>query len=152
MLGAVEEQSVLEPDLLEAVLIEMHDDASDHPAEEAPRPRPERDNLPAAHALAEARTREDRAERPQGVAPDGGLAEAQIAAIEQAFSDRDRAMKELRRDMDALRPSAAYQTGDDVSERLAAIDARLDQQEQSLRQVMASLIEILETSGRREAA
>lgn len=152
LLGAVEEQSVLEPDLLEAVLIEMHDDASEHPVEEAPRPRPERDNLPAAHALAEARTREDRVERPQGVASDGGLAEAQIAAIEQAFSDRDRAMKELRRDMDALRPSAAFQTGDDVSERLAAIDARLDQQEQSLRQVMASLIEILETSGRREAA
>ncbi|GMM94477.1 AAA family ATPase [Qipengyuania sp. MTN3-11] len=149
LLGAVEKQGVLDADLLDAVLVEMQGDSAEEATPETQRPRPERDNLPAAQALAEARNRGT----PEPARHDGGgLAEAQIQAIEQAFADRDRAMKELRREIETLRGGTQPETSPDIGDRLAAIDARLDEQEQSLRQVMSSLIEVLETSGRREAA
>ena len=158
LLGAVEQQSVLEPGMLDAVLEEMRGDDARDPAPAEAKPRPQRDNLPAAQAVAEAKRRDEPAAAPaQPAQPapqgDGGLAEAQIAAIEQAFADRDRAMRRLHRDIEDLRQGAGDAPAESgVADRLEAIEARLDEQEASLRQVMESLIEVLETSSRRRAA
>lgn len=151
LLGAVEERHALDSAMLESVLRELQSDPA-APATAEPglaKPRPKRDNLPAAEAVAEARRRGSR-----DTGGGEGLAEAQLAAIERAFADRDRAMSELREDVARLRevPSPASAAGEDIAERLEAIEAQLDRQDRSLRQTMAALIEILEAGGRREAA
>lgn len=74
-----------------------------------------------------------------------GLAEAQLEAIEEAFAEHDRKLARLRRELADLRagsgtPAAPAQIGD----RLDAIEARLDQQEQALRHVLERLIGFFE--------
>ena len=88
--------------------------------------------------------------------PGEGLAEAQIAAIEGAFAEHDRMLTRLRRELDDLRaqpPSTDAGLGSnpepsvDVEERLAAIETRLDQQDQALRHVLQRLIAFFEREG-----
>lgn len=72
----------------------------------------------------------------------GGLAEAQIGAIEVAFADHDRQFARLRRELADLRDTvgdAAARAAIDV--RLETIEARLDQQEAALRHVLEQLID-----------
>jgi general secretion pathway protein A len=82
--------------------------------------------------------------------PDAALAEAQIEAIETAFAEHDRKLGKLRRDLAELRersqtPAAsAPQPASELVERLAAIEERLDQHEQALRQVLERLITFFE--------
>ncbi len=76
-------------------------------------------------------------------------------AIERAFADRDRELDQLRREIGETRASFAGETGegsDAVNARLERIEARLDEQEQSLRHVLAQLIQFLEANVQREAA
>lgn len=80
-----------------------------------------------------------------------GLAEAQIAAIEGAFAEHDRILARLRRELAELRDQpvpepthAALEEG--LEERLAAIETRLDQQDQALRHVLQRLIAFFERS------
>lgn len=81
----------------------------------------------------------------------GGLAEAQIAAIEGAFAEHDRMLARLRRELAELRdasPAARPAEGaEGVDERLEAIEARLEQQEQALRHVLERLIAHFERTG-----
>lgn len=82
--------------------------------------------------------------------PPEGLAEAQIAAIEGAFAEHDRMLNRLRRELDELRERPAPEPGnghETVSERLDAIEARLDQQDQALRHVLQRLIAFFEREG-----
>lgn len=77
------------------------------------------------------------------------LAEAQIAAIEDAFAHRDRLLARLRRDMDELSAQThdgPTMTGEDASleQRLRAIEARLDHQDEALRHVLERLIGFFE--------
>ena len=79
-----------------------------------------------------------------------GLAEAQIAAIEGAFAEHNRMLTRLRRELDELRdrPSAdEAEPGDGIEDRLEAIEARLDQQDQALRHVLQRMIAFLEREG-----
>ena len=125
--------------------------AEDVTVDDAVAPDP---SLPASQAIAQARRAEADRKAPEQAGSDG-LAEAQIVAIERAFADRDRELDQLRREIGETRASFAGETGqgsDAVDERLARIEARLDEQEQSLRHVLAQLIEFLETSGQRQAA
>ena len=79
-----------------------------------------------------------------------GLAEAQIAAIEGAFAEHDRMLTRLRRELDELRdhpPVGKAAPGDAIEDRLATIEARLDQQDQALRHVLQRLIAYFEREG-----
>ncbi|WP_133364996.1 hypothetical protein [Qipengyuania sediminis] len=67
-----------------------------------------------------------------------GLAEAQIAAIEEAFAERDRTLARLRREVDDLR--AASNPGTEFEQRLSQIEARLEQQDQALKHMLQRLI------------
>lgn len=161
LLGAVEEQSVLETDMLEAVVEEMTGDAA--PAEAAARPRPDREG-PAADAIArakdEARQGSNEVEAAPVAAPveaagapEKGLLDHQIEAIEAAFAERDKHMSALRREVEKLDRNRA--TGDlpeDIGQRLASIEARLDEQERSLRHVLTMMIDYFESQGSRAAA
>ena len=76
---------------------------------------------------------------------DVGLSEAQIAAIEQAFAEHDRKLARLSRELEELRsrPLGAQQVdtaGDSITDRLAAIEARVDQHDQALRHILQRLI------------
>lgn len=82
--------------------------------------------------------------------PHEGLAEAQIAAIEGAFAEHNRMLTRMRRELDELRdrpPAAEAEPGDAMEERLATIEARLDQQDQALRHVLQRMITFLEREG-----
>lgn len=159
LLGAVEQQAVLEPDMLDAVLEEMAIDTAPLEGGEELKPRPDQ-NVPAAHAVAQAR-RAEQPSRPspersdQGEQTEGGLAEAQIRAIEQAFAERDAELGRLRKQIAALREEAAKadtQDNSDLPDRIAAIEMRIDEQEHSLRHVLTMLIEFFETQKQRAAA
>lgn len=158
LLGAVEEQSVLEADMLDAVVEEMAGDAS--PSDEPQtKPRPDRD-MPAAEAIARAQdesrqqppttsaeTEQDRDTRQKG------LLDHQIEAIEAAFAERDRHMAALRKEVDKIgQAKGSAELPTDLGQRLASIEGRLDEQERSLRHVLTMMIDYFETQGAREAA
>ncbi|UOR08289.1 XrtA-associated ATPase [Qipengyuania flava] len=162
LLGAVEEQAVLETDMLEAVIEEMTGDAA--PADEtASRVRPDREG-PAADAIARAKDEARQADatlatqataNPAVAADvrDKGLLDHQIEAIEAAFAERDKHLMAMRSEIDRLGKQRA--TGDipeDIGARLAAIESRLDEQESSLRNVLGMMIDYFESQGSREAA
>ena len=157
LLGAVEEQAVLEPAMLDAVVEEMTGDAA--PADpRAGKPRPDRD-LPAAEAIARAQDEARQAPSPvapaavEGAAREKGLLDHQIEAIEAAFAERDRHLAALRREVDRLgETGSAGELPEDVDQRLASIEARLDEQERSLRHVLTMMIDYFETQGSRAAA
>jgi len=156
LLGAVEEQSVLEADMLDGVVEEMSGDAA-LADDAAAKPRPDRD-LPAADAIARAH---DEARRPapephaaaDAEARDKGLLDHQIEAIEAAFADRDRHMAALRREVEKLgQRKASGDVPEDIGQRLATIETRLDEQERSLRHVLTMMIDYFESQGSRAAA
>ena len=155
LLGAVEEKSVLDTDMLDAVVEEMTGDAAAAAEDAAAKPRPDRD-LPAADAIAKVK---DEARRPaaeaQGDAEtrNKGLLDHQIEAIEAAFAHRDKHMMALRREVEKLGQSkSSGEVPDDLGQRLVAIEARLDEQERSLRHVLTMMIDYFETQGSRAAA
>lgn len=77
-----------------------------------------------------------------------GLAEAQIAAIEQAFAERDRMLARLDREMAELRtPQSPDAATPEIEARLAAVEDRLDEQERALRHVLERLIAFFEREG-----
>ena len=154
LLGSVEEQSVLEPDMLEAVLEEMNGDSEADVAEAVlQRPRADR-SLPAADAVARVREDARQSSSTDTVgAGDRGLMEVQIRAIEQAFAERDRHLAALRQEVEAL--GAAHKGAvapADIDARLTRIEERLDEQENSLRHVLTMMIEYFESQGTRAAA
>ncbi|MFA6218610.1 MAG: AAA family ATPase [Erythrobacter sp.] len=155
LLGAVEEQAVLECGMLDAVLEEMAgDNASDEAQAPGTRPRPDRD-LPAADAIARAQSEgAARAPQPMSQEREKGLLDAQIEAIEGAFAERDRHMAALRREVEKLAATRGQggAVPADFDQRLAAIERRLDEQEQSLRHVLTMMIDYFESQATRAAA
>ena len=157
LMGAVEEQSVLEADMLEAVIEEMTADNSPDEAEaSAPRARPDRD-LPAADAIAKARGEGTQPAPAQAASAERekGLLDVQIEAIESAFAARDKHMAALRREVEKLAASRGESGGEvpaDLDQRLSAIERRLDEQEQSLRHVLTMMIDYFESQATRVAA
>ncbi|MEZ5682312.1 MAG: XrtA-associated ATPase [Erythrobacter sp.] len=158
LMGAVEEQSVLEIDMLAAVLEEMAaDNAPEEAAASAQRARPDRD-LPAADAIAKARgegAQAAAAPQPMSAEQEKGLLDHQIDAIEKAFASRDKHMAALRREVEKLAASRGEGGGEvpaDIDQRLSAIERRLDEQEQSLRHVLTMMIDYFESQATRAAA
>ena len=154
LMGALEEQSMLEVDMLDAVIEEMSGDASAEAQEAPQRARPDR-NLPASDAIAKARTEAAPAmSKADEAARKKGLLDHQIEAIEGAFAQRDKHMAALRREVEKL--AAAKDSGgavpEDLDQRLSAIEQRLDDQERSLRHVLTMMIDYFESTGTREAA
>ena len=160
LLGAVEERSLLDGEMLDAVVEEMSGDAA--PVDtHAAKPRPDRD-LPAAEAIARARDQAQHSRTaPEPVpamtgeddARKKGLLDHQIEAIEAAFAERDKHMAVLRREVEKLGAShASSDLPEDVGQRLASIEARLDEQERSLRHVLTMKIDYFEAQGSRVAA
>ncbi|MCA0904650.1 XrtA/PEP-CTERM system-associated ATPase [Qipengyuania aquimaris] len=154
LMGALEEQSMLEVDMLDAVIEEMSGDASPEAQEAPQRARPDR-NLPASDAIAKARTEAAPAmSKADEAARKKGLLDHQIEAIEGAFAQRDKHMAALRREVEKL--AAAKDSGaampEDLDQRLSAIEQRLDDQERSLRHVLTMMIDYFESTGTREAA
>lgn len=81
------------------------------------------------------------------------LMDAQIEAIEQAFAERDQAIASVRKEISNLSQQASQSPEDgDTLQRLAAIEARLDEQERSLRHVLTMMIDYFENSATRSAA
>ncbi|SFP11680.1 XrtA/PEP-CTERM system-associated ATPase [Qipengyuania nanhaisediminis] len=154
LMGSLEEQSMLEVDMLDAVIEEMSGDASPEVQEAPQRARPDR-NLPASDAIAKARTESAPAmTQADTAARKKGLLDHQIEAIEGAFAQRDKHMAALRREVEKL--AAAKDSGgalpEDIDQRLSAIEQRLDDQERSLRHVLTMMIDYFESTGTREAA
>lgn len=156
LLGAVEEQSTIDLAMLDAVVEEMTGDTSaeETVADDRVRPDP---NKKAAQAVADAKREEqDRARASQSdTGSSQGLAEAQIAAIEAAFGGHENQIAKLRREVSELQQagvSSGETVSDAIEERLAAMEARLSEQEASIRHVLSLLIEHFETDGRRAAA
>ena len=168
LLGSVEEKSRLDVEMLDTVVEEMSGDAA--PAEDhVAKPRPDRDGR-ALEAIARARqeARQAEATAATGGAKDGkpatdagtgadpqqtGLLDHQIQAIEAAFAERDKHLRAMREEVDKLaKAPAAGEASADTGERLSAIEARLDEQERSLRHVLAMMIDYFESQGSRAAA
>lgn len=81
--------------------------------------------------------------------PAGGLAEAQLDAIEGAFAEHDRKLARLRRELAELRDRpVATHLGE--GSRLDQLEARLDQQDAALRHVLERLIAFFEREGPRQ--
>ena len=139
LLGAIEEEEVLTPAMLEAVVEEMAGDE----AQGAKAPEPNTAARPAKIAVGE----------------EGGAA-GQVAAL---LAERDARTSELESAIRELQAAGSALPGDGASMDAAAADpalaetirkleARLEEQEQSLRHVLTMLIEWLEDDIAREAA
>ncbi len=88
-----------------------------------------------------------------GGARDKSLLDHKIEAIEEAIAERDKHMSAWRREVEKMSQERA--TDDlpaDVDQRLASIEARLDEQERSLRHVLTMMIDYFESQGSRAAA
>ena len=80
---------------------------------------------------------------------------AQIAAIEAAFGGHENQIAKLRREVSELQQAGASSSetvSDAIENRLAEMEARLSEQEASIRHVLSLLIEHFEADGRRAAA
>lgn len=130
LLGAVEERREFTLEMLEAVITEMAGDTQ-HGAQNAPVREEAR---PAA---------------PAQVAP--VPASMEIAKVRAMLAERDNRIAELERIVAevARRPAAAGAPTD--SKAIEAIEARLDEQEHSLRHVLTMLIEWFEDDSREAA-
>lgn len=92
--------------------------------------------------------------RPGETAQGGGLAEAQIAAIEAAFAEHDRMIGRLRRELEELQsgrtPPEESNAPLSMEPRLAAMEAKLEQHDQALRHMLQRLIEFFENQRPRQ--
>ena len=145
LLGAVEERHELDADALDAALADMQEAASGEEIGVAS-PRPDR-SAPAAHAVAEARRAQNSTTSASG---SGGLTDAQIDAIEQAFHQRDRELRRLREEIAGLHERAGPDS-EGVAQRLQEVDERLDEQEATLKRVLSLMIRTLEANTREAA-
>ncbi len=149
LMGAVEEQAVLTAEMLDTVISEIGTDDAAEAEFKGNRVRPDR-NVPAGDAIARARS--------QSVTPQDalaleaaqaqGLLAAQIKAIESAFAERDKHLAALRNEVKQLEEVGKDTSPSDTKARLARIEARLDEQEHSLRHVLTMMIEFFENSSK----
>jgi putative secretion ATPase (PEP-CTERM system associated) len=140
LLGAIEEEDVLTPAMLDAVVEEMAGDEA----------RGSRSEPLAPLALEHDSVDEDPADAVPASEVAALLAErdARTAQLEAAISELQAAGSITEGEFDAMRGS----DDPDLAEAIRQIEARLEEQEQSLRHVLTMLIEWLEDDGAREAA
>lgn len=165
MAAAIEQKDAIGPTMLDAVLADMNGPGSLAGAEdEAPRPVLDRD-MPAPEAFARARREAQApAAAPLADAPaaplKGKRAEAlerQLAALEKAFSRQEDQLAQLRTELALVSQvqDAATGTGEppaEIAAQLDRLEARIDEQEQSLRHVLTMMIDYFEQAAARAAA
>ncbi len=155
MKGAMEQREVLDEGFVASVIDEINGKVPEEApmSEYAPQPQPP---APQAEEPREASVAQTARPEPAGRSGDGegsALLDAQISAIEEAFVERDRVIASLRREIQGLAQAGSPAQGDaDYDARLAAIEARLDEQERSLRHVLTMMIDYFESSATRTAA
>ncbi|WP_338445240.1 XrtA/PEP-CTERM system-associated ATPase [Pelagerythrobacter marensis] len=138
LLGAVEQRTRIDSAMLRAVLEEMQRDSASsetEPGATKPRLGPVPASGPVKHAA-----RAGAAEEPQAPAEPSVDLMAMLAERDAQIAELQQAVIEL---------SHAIERGDgetaDLNERVAAFGRRLDEQERSVREVLAMLIEWIET-------
>lgn len=160
MKGAMEQREVIDLALVDIVIDEINGKVPEEapmgdytPQRQKASPRvPEPEPEPVDYAQPEAPELSNGGEAmPQS--ENSALMDAQIEAIEQAFAERDRAIASVRKEISSLSQLASHSAEDgDTLGRLAAIEARLDEQERSLRHVLTMMIDYFESSATRNAA
>lgn len=176
LLGAVDQRSRIDGAMVRQVLDEMNDDGSlalvaqkPKATESAPAPVQE-DARPFVESEPSVEDVSAEAPAAQPVQPEGLDAAAAVALIESALVDRDAQIAELKQAMVDLAAAAeeraaAEAEGEneqiaalqaqlaDVSDHAATLEARLGEQERTLRHTLTMLIEWIEGGeGQREAA
>ncbi|MEM7779054.1 MAG: XrtA/PEP-CTERM system-associated ATPase [Pseudomonadota bacterium] len=145
LLGAIEEQDTLTPAMLEAVMAEMNADQTRGMGEDVVPVSVETiaDPFPAATAPV------------TEVVPPDGVPAAEVAAL---LAERDARTAQLESAIGELQAARADPVEElvadnpDLNDALGRIEARLEEQEHSLRHVLTMLIEWLEDDPSREAA
>ena len=128
LLGAVEQRTRIDASMLSSVLEEMVTDSTFPAAAPKPMAKPEPAPSPA----------------PLNHAP-----RADMAQVEALLAERDAQIAELQQAVVELSDAPAVSA--DLSHRLSALEARMDEQEQSVRHVLTILIEWIEGDERRAA-
>ncbi|WP_310533018.1 XrtA/PEP-CTERM system-associated ATPase [Novosphingobium sp.] len=147
LLGAVEERTRIDAAMLQQVLAELADDTALPLSTRRPRPEPVRapGNLPrpAAHA--------DAAPAYQAVAvaeaaPSNADFEAALAARDAQIAELQQAVLELANGSEHSAPVVSVDNGavDALNQRIEELEARLVEQEQTVRHTLAMLVEWLE--------
>ena len=158
MKGAMEQREVIDGALVQFVIDEINGRVTQEPPMSDMSPqwqKPARQPLPVTPPAEQdyrepAHTPE---ESPSAEQADTALLDAQISAIEEAFLERDKAIAALRSEVTQIAKDAgAAGMSGDFNARLAALEARLDDQERSLRQVLTMMITYFENSATRDAA
>jgi type II secretory pathway predicted ATPase ExeA len=132
LLGAVEQRSRLDGAMLSSVLGEMRSDSTFPKA--APQPMPKLEPAPAPGPIKHA-----------------AFETAQAVRIEDMLAERDSRIAELQQAVEEIvdQPAAP---GVDHREEIAALEARVAEQEKTLRHVLTMLIEWIEDEEQRRAA
>ena len=147
MKAALGERQVVDETLLDEVLGEMSGRAQD-PAFQTRRPEPAVSAEPQVEDRAPHQPSAQSVESPT----QESLLDAQIEAIEHAFAQRDKTIANIRKDLAAMAQHPSRSNSDEVDKRLQSIETRLDDQERSLRHVLAMMIDYFESSATRDAA
>lgn len=146
LLGAVEEQAVLGLEMLETVIAELPGDEPEMLLEDELRVRPDR-SMPAGDAIARARTQTMPVA--EATPQQQKKFDAQFARIERALAERDEQVTALREEIAKLstRSVESSEMPADADARLEQIEARLEEQERSLRNILTMMIDYFESNG-----
>ncbi|MAM41604.1 MAG: general secretion pathway protein [Erythrobacter sp.] len=151
MKGAMEQREVIAEDTLRVVLDEINGRVAETPP--AGGMNLVSEDSQAYRRAEPAQECEMQQDQPQQhESPDSSaLLDAQVEAIERAFYERDNEISSLREELAQVAkgmPTAA--TDSDTVQRLASLEARLDDQERTLRQVLTMMINYFENNAARD--
>ena len=151
MKGAMEQREVIAEDTLRVVLDEINGRVAETPP--AGGMNLVSEDSQAYHRTEPEQESEMQQDQPQEheSANSGALLDAQVEAIERAFYERDNEISSLREELAQVAkgmPAAA--TDSDTVQRLASLEARLDDQERTLRQVLTMMINYFENNAARD--
>ena len=160
MKGAMEQREVIAEDTLRAVLDEINGRVAETPPagginlvseDSQPYRRDEHQSAPVSESESEHESRPQHEPNQSEPAEGNALLDAQIEAIEQAFYERDSQISALREELGQIAHGMPAKAADsDTVQRLAALEARLDDQERTLRQVLTMMINYFETNATRD--
>ncbi|NNC60133.1 MAG: AAA family ATPase, partial [Erythrobacter sp.] len=152
LLGAVEQRTRIDNAMLTAVLNEMQSDNAFPEAAPSPMVKVQRGPAPGPikHALAETDAPESIEESPSAT-EDEARADEEARRFEALLSERDAQIAALQEAVDALSKAEPATMPADAQDRIEQLESKLAEQEQSVRQVLAMMIEWIEGQSRRAA-
>lgn len=152
LLGAVEQRTRIDNAMLSAVLNEMQSDNAFPEAAPSPMAKVQRGPAPGPikHALAETDAPESIEESPSAT-EDEARADEEARRFEVLLSERDAQIAALQEAVDALSKVEPATMPVDAQDRIEQLESKLAEQEQSVRQVLAMMIEWIEGQSRRAA-